>query len=146
VRKNLGRLLLSTAAVALFGIVGVPGHAAAGTTETLTGFCFSGPSTTTTILDTITRSVVNGTVHEKNVLNDPATGKTVTFYSLYKVSSVDESEFWTGPAILVFDNVQGGIVYLTGHASVGFSGGGYPASLTADHSFDVCATVFGYSA
>jgi hypothetical protein len=54
-------------------------------------------------VDSYATTVVNGSVHEKDVLYDPATGKTVTFNSVYRVEYVDESEFLIGPVILVFD-------------------------------------------
>ena len=86
-----------------------------------------------------------GWTNETDTLTDPATGVTATFRSKYKRFSDESSSWWSGPAILDNGEISGGIYYLTGHATLSFSAGGYTGSFSANKVVNVCATTFGYA-
>jgi hypothetical protein len=136
-------LVTAVAAIVIAGGLSSSASAATGTT-TLTLTCFTGDRTQVPITDVQTsRTVGNGLVLVTDALTAP-NGTSLTYTSIYRHFSDEFASWISGPKILDVGELEGGIDYLQGSATLFFSGGGYTASFTANRVTDVCAAL-GYS-
>lgn len=140
--RAITRSAAVTAVAALAMAGGLAGTASAATgTTTLTLTCFAADRTQVPITDVQTsRTVGNGLVHVTDVLTAP-NGTTLVYASIYRHFSDDFESWISGPKILDVGQLEGGISYLQGSATLFFSGGGYTASFTANRVTDVCAAL-----